>query len=325
MGVVGRKESVVKWVRREAKIGDLLLIGSQDRVSRVIQRASNSRFSHAAVITDDDEVTEAYDYSLTLNEDDEGIYRTTIADFLTRTPKMHVVRLLRPNAIDVDKLQRAARELFRRAPPYPTIGATFLGFIRLLSEPIPHPEEGLFGQQRFGRRLHRWLDAVATAQVGFVGDGIHKVHCAESVVQIYRTAGFDVILPQPFLIRSVDRADRLRADALHRELNRPEETVTGTSDVTPSTTPAAQRDIDRGNRTTSGRQVILAVLRRPHRLAGSVYRVWKVRMETRHLACPNDYIFPGDLERADGFTLVDERHVARGRRRFGRQKGARSA
>lgn len=286
------------WVRDRAQIGDLILIGSRDRVSRVIQRASNSRFSHAGVLTDANEVTEAYDYSLTLNEQDEGIYRTSLAAFLARTPNMHVVSLLRPAGLDVDRLQQAAKDLYRAAPPYPTVGAFCLGFIRTLSEPIPLLEEGLFGQHRVGKRLHRRLDQFARAQVRFVGDGIHKVHCAESVVQIYEAAGLTLQLQQVFLRRAVDRARDERLRAVAREFDVP---------VNPST--------DRTGRSRTARHVVRQIARHPIRSTGGLYRVWKVRMDTRHLANPEDFIFPGDLEMADGLSLIGERRVGKEKRR----------
>ena len=292
-----------QWVKSKAQIGDLLLIGSKDRVSRVIQRASNSRFSHAAVLTEKDEVTEAYDYSLTLNERDEGIYRTSLERFLERTPKLHVIRLLRPPQLNVEKLQKSAVELYRSSPPYPTVGATFLGFIRLLAEPVPPLEEGLFGQHRFGKRLHKKLDAMATAKVGFVGDDIHKLHCTESVIAIYEGAGLAVDVPSPFLGRSADRARRLQEQALIREFG----------------APPAQPKIteDRRQRTRSFRQVAVRVVLRPDKAGRSIYRMWRERMDLIEIAGPNDFIFPGDLERSSTFALVDEHHVeGRGRTRL---------
>lgn len=295
------RASASAWVHERARIGDLILIGSRDTVSRVIQRASNSRFSHAAVVTDDGEVTEAYDYSLTLNEDDEGIYRTGFDKFLDRTPKLHTVLLLRPIDLDVERLKRAAKELYRKAPPYPTVGATFLGFIRLLSEPVPPLEEGLFRQHLVGKRLHRWLDRAATAQVGFVGDDIHKVHCAESVIHIYEAAGLTVNLKQPFLARSADRARRLEQQKLREEFGPP--------DPRPQT-----QSTDRTRQTRSMREITGKVVRHPVKATTSLHRVWKARMELRHVASPNDYIFPGDLEEADCFSYIGMLPVTRERR-----------
>ena len=295
------RASASTWVRERAKIGDLILIGSRDTVSRVIQRASNSRFSHAAVVTGPGIVIEAYDYSLTLNEEDQGIYYTSFERFFSRTPKLHTVLLLRPKDLDADKLLHAAGELARKAPPYPTVGATFLGFIRLLAEPIPPLEEGLFGQQRFGRRLHKRLDAMATAKVGFVGDDIHKVHCAESVILIYKGAGITINLPTPFLARSADRARRIEERMLRREFGAPEPTKPN-----PST--------NMNRETRSMRQIAMKVLRHPRRSTRSLRRVWQARVALRAVASPNDYIFPGDLNDAECFFCVDMLEVGKDRR-----------
>lgn len=282
------RASASTWVEKRAEIGDLILIGSRDPVSRVIQRASNSRFSHAAVVTAQNEVTEAYDYSLTLNEDDEGIYRTSIDALLTRTPKLHRIMILRPTGLDRDRLRKAAAELHHNAPPYPTLGATMLGFIRLLSEPIPLLEDGLFKQHKIGKRLHRGLDRLAEIQVRFVGDGVRKLHCAESAITLYEEAGIAVELTDPFLRNSMRRADLL-------------DDGSAAGAVAPSTA--------RNRETRSSRKVLMRALLRPHRVAEAVIRVYRSRLQHMEVGAPGDYTFPADLENARPFVAICEMRV----------------
>lgn len=283
------------WVEARAEIGDLILTGSDDRVSRIIQRASGSEFSHAAVVTDVGMVTEAYDYALTLSEDDEGVYHTSFEEFFARVPKLRTVLILRPGELITERLQSEAHNLRRRSPPYPTVGATKLGFIRLLSETIPLVEEGLLGQRVIGKRLHRRLDQIAKVQVRFVGDGVRKIHCAESVIMLYRRAGIEVELPHPYLRRTAIRAESLQNDgSIQRHARK------------------ATRGVWRARRT---RQRVLRIIIGSHQAIEELAYVLRTRRTHIHDVSPEDYVFPSDLEHMKGFSRVDMLSIKRPQRR----------
>lgn len=292
-----------------ARIGDLILTGSGDAASRVIQYGSCSQYSHAAIVTDHGMVTEAYDYSLTLAENDEGVYHTSFADFLARSEKLQTVMIRRPVGVDVDRLKAAAKDLHRDSPPYPTFGALMLSVCRMFSETVPLLAEGLFGQRRVGKRIHRRLDDLATKQVRFIGDGARKIHCAESVLLLYEQAGVVVELPDPLLWRSMARARPFEANGRDQRHRR---TVTSERIGRPQP-----------SRTRSANLVMRSVLA-IHRLVEGLPRAMAGRLCRMNEAGPSDYVFPADLVAAEPFELVDEFTVNTSGRRFRRWPHRRS-
>ena len=74
------------WLRERGRPGDLVLTGSRDVASLLIQVGTGSQISHAAIIADADTVIEAYDYGLTPNEQDEGVFQTSFDELVARSP-----------------------------------------------------------------------------------------------------------------------------------------------------------------------------------------------------------------------------------------------
>lgn len=294
------ESSVVQWLTACAEVGDLVLTGSGDVASRAIQTGSRSRVSHAAIVTADNTVTEAYDYSLTLGEHDEGMYTTSFADFLGRTKKLRTIIVLRPEGVDVAKLQSAARDLHRDSRPYPTFGAILLSICRIFSETVPLPEEGLFGQHRMGKRFHHRLDRFATRQVRFIGDGTSKIQCAESVLMLYEKAGLRVDLDQPLLARSIERAKPFGHNS---NPGRP----TTTKDRVGPPRPTEHGAAGRAGRW-AGR------LRRIVGMVKGVRLVLHRRSKAMDLAHPGDYVFPADLVDNSSFKKIGEYTEQRVRR-----------
>ena len=66
------------------RTGDVVLTGADDPVSWIIQTGSRSPYSHVGLVTGRGWLIEAYDYALTPDETDEGVFAITLDDFLGR-------------------------------------------------------------------------------------------------------------------------------------------------------------------------------------------------------------------------------------------------
>ena len=91
------------WLAAVTKPGDLILTGSGDLAFRLIQFGTRSHTSHAAIVASEDTVIGAYDYGLTPNEEDEGVFETSFTKLIARSPRLVVRRpdgtLSEPNAL----------------------------------------------------------------------------------------------------------------------------------------------------------------------------------------------------------------------------------
>ncbi len=166
--------------------GDMVLTGGTDPISLLIQVGSRSPFSHVALANDHDELTEAYDYALTPDESDEGIFRLPVHDFVARSDSMCRVQVLRPIGIDQDRVVETCQYLLNHSPGFPTIGMAFLALCGLSSPVL----------QRLPANTRR---RITMAQVRLASDGIQRMHCAETVTRIYHEAGLTVRFTAPRL------------------------------------------------------------------------------------------------------------------------------
>jgi hypothetical protein len=177
-----------------------LLTGSRSLSSWIIRRGTKSDYSHAIAVTGDSELTEANDLTMTPNEDDEGVYGLSYEDLADRADSLTGLKLLRPTIVDTARLSEVARTMRERSPGYPSFGAYWLSAAKWSTDLIRPNDSGQ--RQRTsrvrklaGRALHRKLD--------FIGDGDLRLHCAEFIYRLYRTAGTPVRFARPVLRRSM--------------------------------------------------------------------------------------------------------------------------
>jgi len=203
---------VVDWLDENAQAGDLLLIGGRDWISRVIQRITESPYSHVSVVIGSDLLIEAYDYNLTISEEDEGVYETSFTTFAKRHKEISEIALYRlpGQSFDIEKMRYAAALMSSSAPTYPTLAA----FVFLAGH--------LAGRVARAKRRKRLLGPSQKgirAQARFWGDGPRRVHCAELATRLYCASGAELDFHEPFLSLYIDsvngkgnyRAHRLQA------------------------------------------------------------------------------------------------------------------
>lgn len=253
-------------------IGDVVLTGGRDLVSLIIQIGSLSPFSHAAIVTGPDELTEAYDYALTPEEHDEGIYPVSVDDFVGRSPRLRRIRVLRPIGVDQDRVVDIARYLHCHSPGFPSLGMAFLALCGVSGPILRALPAGL-------------RERVTMKQVQLAADGIRRMHCAETVTRIYHEAGLAVRFTAPRL--------RLHIDQLNRVV-RPE----------PIGLPSQERVATKGA-WPGGHQPLKAGRATAVALA-SLCRTWKERARSTDPIDVADLILPGDFARAEPFDLVGE-------------------
>lgn len=165
---------------------DIVLTGGRDPVSLLIQIGSQSPFSHIALATGANELTEAYDYALTPIESDEGIFRLPVDEFIRRSTGLCRVLVLRPVGIDQRKVVEIAGHLLNHSPGFPTTGMAFLALCGL-SVPLL-------------RRLPAASrSSLSMRQIRLAADGIRRMHCGETVTRIYHEAGFTLHFTAPRL------------------------------------------------------------------------------------------------------------------------------
>lgn len=256
---------------RDLRIGDAVLVGGSDPVSRFIQLGTQSKYSHMAVVTGPDELTEAYDYALTPDEDDEGIYRLSFSDFMNRSAKVKRLLVLRPHGIDERRLVAAADHLLSHSPGFPTLVAACLAFCGL-SVPLLRT---LPAETR--RRLAQWQVRLAT-------DGVSRVHCAEAATRMYAYAGLQIRFTAPRMQYHINYLRQLNSSDQLLPLPSGERTAVKGSWPTglhPATVSAA----------------VSTALRDSIRVAGQ-------RARSTEPVDRADLVMPGDFVRAEPFTTV---------------------
>lgn len=188
----------VDIIREQIRIGDAIVSGGRDPVSRLIQLGCLSRYSHVAVATGPDALTEAYDHALTPDESDEGIFDITVGDFVNRS-NVHRIGIVRPLQVDKARLTEVAERFKQHSPGFPTVGMLFVGLCGV---------SGPLLRLLPGELRHR----ATLAQVRLAGDGVRKMHCAETVSRIYHGAGIPLRFPSPRLRLHIDSVIRDRPD-----------------------------------------------------------------------------------------------------------------
>ncbi len=189
---VGRRRSdVAFWLRQRTRVGDLVLTACDDYLSRIIRLGTNGAYSHVAVVTSSNSVTEAYDRGMTPTEHDEGVYEISF-DYLAGRGDLERIAVLRPRSVDEERLSELARRATNHSPPFASLGALLiaaLGSIDWISG------TGTAGGVAVTVRLREW----ASEWVGFIGDGVATVHCSEFATRLYLDAGMSLRFELPRL------------------------------------------------------------------------------------------------------------------------------
>jgi len=280
------EDDVIAWLVSSAHVGDLVLTGQHGGAARLIQFATNSAYSHAAVVTGPFLITEAYDYALTLREDDEGVYQTDFETFVNRTKRLSDIAIYRVDDVDTDKLSWTADALHKSTPTYPTTAAA-LFIAGQLTRSITNQSVPVDRRPSSGR-IRR--------QVGFFGDGPHRVHCAELATRLYAAAGAFLDFRHPLLGPYIDIVNGVN-DYLADDLPSPIAIGRG----------RAKHGIWTPKGTRRGRRLLLATSAGITDLSGAL----ATRMLYRLEGDIADYIMPGDLTSARPLTLVDRRRFDR--------------
>ena len=180
----------VSWLADTAKPGDLILTGNTDRVSRLIQWGTRSHSSHVAIVSAPNQVVEAYDYGLTPEEWDEGVYRNCLSHVVDRSPTLGSLIVRRPAnwaSVDQERLDVALREAEENSPPFPTTGAGLTSMLVLLTHP------GFRRRLAWTGPVGRWLiEFLIDLLVKTVADGPRRVHCAELATRLYTGVGIEL-------------------------------------------------------------------------------------------------------------------------------------
>lgn len=184
---------VLNWISERSIPGDLLLLGSRDPLSRVIQNLTHSAFSHAGIINRSNSVTEAYDFHLTPSGNDEGVYRTPMHKLVERYPYLSAMALYRPVTGDLEKLEYLCAQIVEHSPTYPT-GRSLLFATARIAEAITRQRPN--------------LDWAVQRHVAWIGDGPQRMQCAELVTRIYTSGGNGIEFAQPLLARHIDVAEQ---------------------------------------------------------------------------------------------------------------------
>ncbi len=259
------------------QVGDVVLTGADDPVSWIIQTGSRSPYSHVGLVTGPGHLIEAYDYALTPDESDEGVFAISLDEFLGRGNRLRAVEVRRPDRLDQQRLLAAADHLERHSPGFPTLGMAGLAICGLTGPVLRRLPES-------ARRR------VANRQTALAGDGVRCLHCAETVTRLYHAAGLEVRFRSP----------RLWDHLLDLLRNRP--------GLGLAALPTGRRRADRGHWPTGSMKATGFALSST---------LVALRQRRRHQPDDTvdaaDLILPGDFARAEPFTTV-ERFRRRGNR-----------
>ncbi|MGH1489509.1 MAG: hypothetical protein ACRBK7_08980 [Acidimicrobiales bacterium] len=254
-------------------IGDAILLGGSDPVSRFIQFGTRSPYSHMAIVTGHRQLIEAYDYALTPDESDEGIYRLSLSELITRSDKTSRIRVLRPAGIDQGRLVAAADYLLTHSPGFPTVAAAFIAMCGL-SVPFL---KALPSDTR--QRLALW-------QARMAADGVNRLHCAETATRIYNEAGLQVRFNAPRLEYHIQHLDRWRGTDQLIGLPTIERT-------------AVKGHWPKGLRPTNVASMFSTAV-------GDTVRTARERARSTAAVDRADLVMPGDFARAEPFTDIGE-------------------
>lgn len=176
--------------------GDLLLLGSGDPVSRIIQHSLGSPYSHVAVVVEGQRIVEAYDHELTLSEEDEGVFKRSLDEFVEREDKVNIVTVLRNTEalFDPERFSAVANTLVNNTPTYPTTAAALMLLGRITGRVAGRGEDRLLTPS--AKTIRR--------QAIHFGDGPMRMHCAELALRLYAAAGGALELRKPLLHRYMD-------------------------------------------------------------------------------------------------------------------------
>lgn len=258
--------AMARFLRTNLRVGDAVLTGCAEPLSWIIRTGSRADYSHMAIVTGPDRLTEAYDYAMTPNEVDEGIYAISLDDFLARPTRPHLLEIRRPHHLDPDRLVQGARWLEQHSPSFPTVGMACLALCGL-TDPLLNL---LPGAVRRGLLFR---------QAALASDGTARMHCAETATRLYHHAGVPLRFPQPRLWRHIELVGRPEPPWNLAEL------------------PTVDRAATPG-RWPAGR------MRSAAAAARGLPRVWRDRCRTGAVADVADFILPGDYARAQPFTTV---------------------
>ncbi|MEM9562814.1 MAG: hypothetical protein AAGA93_09370 [Actinomycetota bacterium] len=313
----------VGWLEEKAEPGDLLLTGSSGRLSRAVQWGTRSGVSHTAIVRGDGKVIEAWDHAFTPNEDDDGVFERTKAEFASRTDLQRLI-VRRPREWPEGAQARLDRSLdfaVRHSPPFPTVGAGLTCTLVALSHPRTRR-----ATERFGPLLTRPLDGVLDWLAETVGDGPDTVHCSEIATRLYTHVGLELRFVEPTLgpllyrvlggketddgLLKVRMDERPAVSVLHRRPRRarPSEPVEVDK-------RAGSKEITRANWQRTGSVLIASAAQAGRRAAnGRTPTRWRLAPDGRAVGPATtgeslgravdlaDLILPADFERSPTFV-----------------------
>lgn len=197
--MVRRRRSLdpVEWLKETTEPGDLILTGSSDLLSWMIQWGTRSHVSHTAIVRSDEGVVEAYDFGLTPDESDEGVFEHSFEEMVDRSYKLKYLIVRRPRGWTDERRARFDRSLqytLNHSPAFPTVGAGMASVLVILTRPecrrlrdrLPSPLRWLVD------RLILWL-------ANSVSDGPRRVHCSEIATRLLTRVGFELRFADPTL------------------------------------------------------------------------------------------------------------------------------
>lgn len=304
-GVGGSRSAIdaTRWLRQTTAPGDLVLTGSRDPLSAMIQWGTRSRVSHAAIVSSSGTVVEAFDYGLTPHDRDEGVYENSFDHLVDRTRRLDRIVVRRPDpwpASGRAELDRRLAEAVESSPPFPTAGAALTCLLVLLTHPRVR---GL--TDRAGDRVTERVERVGDRLVWMVGDGPARVHCSEIATRLYTAAGVELRFVEPALGRLLFRVPaaketdggRLKIDRHHRQ--RLTALVAGRPPASPGQRPRPVKGAGSQVKVSTTWQATGGVL---------LASVSAVREQARtagdHSPDIADLVLPADFERAQPFVTV---------------------
>lgn len=277
----GGRGDPAAMVRSRMEVGDTIMTGGADPISRIIQTGSRSPFSHVVIVSGDGLLTEAYDHALTPDEDDDGIFELSVDELVARSG-LRRIRIIRPRLVDEQRIRDVARHFREHSPGFPSVGMVCLALCGV-SGPV------LRASPRALR--HRWV----AKQVRLATDGIARMHCAETVSRIYLAAGVPLRFRSPRLRLHIEFLEHLeRLHRLDRFAQWPESDPLPNN---PRTATVGSWPRDRG-------ALGYPALARFAVQAGQA--TWRQRAQAKGPMDATDLVLPGDFARAEPFDIVSD-------------------
>jgi hypothetical protein len=297
----------VEWLRETVQLGDLVLTGCRDLLSRLIQSGTGGRVSHVAIGRGDGRLVEAYDYGLNPDEHSEGVFATDLEHFIERSPNLQRLVVRRPHGLDRALLAEALTSVVENSPPFPTTGAGLTSVLVYASRPsVQRVLETVVGAGR--------LDSAYGRLVRIVANGPLRCHCSETATRLYVAAGFNLRFVEPVLIGHLHRVaatrnggpyvaevdDEARADLVRFDLHPGRR-------AEPTALPTIE--LHKGVRIALGSALGITA-----DLSGALVQSLRDRQATVSDHRPDiaDLIVPADFERAEPFDTVGVLRKRRG-------------